>query len=181
MNRSPAFGALWSLLLLFLLVPTTACSLVPSARMESVAISPDGKLLTIDFGDDSSSFIYKIDVESGNASRLTDAGTGKESRAGGPPFGGIENLGAPSFRAFCERVGSTDVNFNEKTGRIGLRFPPLQRTQGWGTLFRGGPHKGKVGHPPQHSAQSLSCPVAGTAAEQLLRELADYPGRHVLR
>ena len=53
--------------------------------------------------------------------------------------------GGPSFRAFCERVGSTDVNFNEKAGCIGPMLPPLQRTQGWGTLFRGGPTERKMG------------------------------------
>jgi hypothetical protein len=47
--------------------------------MESVAVSPDGGLLAIDFGDDSTSFIYKIDVQSGNATRLTDAKVGRES------------------------------------------------------------------------------------------------------
>jgi Tol biopolymer transport system component len=87
MNRSPAFAALLGLLLFFFLVPTTACNRVPSARMESIAISPDGKLLAIALGDDSTSFIYKIDVESGNASRLTDEGAGRESSPAFSPDG----------------------------------------------------------------------------------------------
>jgi Tol biopolymer transport system component len=55
--------------------------------MESVAISPDGKLLAIDFGDDHTSFIYKIDVDSGNATRLTGAKVGRESSPAFSPDG----------------------------------------------------------------------------------------------
>ncbi len=47
----------------------------------------DGKLLAIDFGDDNSSFIYKIDVDSGNATRLTDAKVGRESSPAFSPDG----------------------------------------------------------------------------------------------
>jgi len=55
--------------------------------MESVAVSPDGRLLAIDFGDDSTSFVYKIDVESGNATRLTDTKVGRESSPAFSPDG----------------------------------------------------------------------------------------------
>jgi hypothetical protein len=41
--------------------------------------------------------------------------------------------GAPSFRVMCERVGRTDLKFSRFIRRW---FPPLQRTQGWGTLIR---------------------------------------------
>jgi Tol biopolymer transport system component len=48
-----------------------------------VAISPDGKLIAVDFGKGGASFIYRIIVETGIATRLTDAKTGAES---GPAF-----------------------------------------------------------------------------------------------
>jgi hypothetical protein len=53
--------------------------------------------------------------------------------------------GAPSFRVLCERVGSTGL----KPSRF-LRpwFPPLQRTQGWGTPCRGGIGNRKGGTTP---------------------------------
>ena len=51
--------------------------------------------------------------------------------------------GAPSFRVVCERVGVTDATLRG----MGTRFPPLQRTQGWGVVVVS--KKRKVGHPPQ--------------------------------
>jgi Tol biopolymer transport system component len=83
MDRRTAFRFLSGGFLLVILFSTMGCNRSPSARMGSVAVSPDGGLLAIDFGDDSTSFIYKIDVQSGNATRLTDAKVGRES---GPAF-----------------------------------------------------------------------------------------------
>jgi hypothetical protein len=50
-----------------------------SDQIRSVAVSPDGKLLAVDFRKDNTSFIYKIAVETGVATRLTDAKDGEES------------------------------------------------------------------------------------------------------
>lgn len=50
-----------------------------SDQIRSVAISPDGKLVAVDFHKDNSSFIYKIAVETGVATRLTEAKDGEES------------------------------------------------------------------------------------------------------
>ncbi len=68
-----------------LLVP---CLLLGSAtnktgQIRSLGVSPDGKLIAVDFGKGSTSFIYKIAVDTGNATRLTDAKSGAES---GPAF-----------------------------------------------------------------------------------------------
>ena len=52
-------------------------------RIRAVAISPDGKTIAVDFGMDNPSFIYKINVDTGIATRLTSAKTGVES---GPAF-----------------------------------------------------------------------------------------------
>jgi Tol biopolymer transport system component len=53
------------------------------STFRSVAISPDGKLIAVDVGKGSTSFIYKIAVDTGSATRLTNAKTGEES---GPAF-----------------------------------------------------------------------------------------------
>jgi hypothetical protein len=66
----------------------------------------------------------------------------------------IPTVGAPSFRALCERVGVpiSISTLNWKTCER-TRLPPLQKTQGWGT------HRGsdignqhamekRMGHPP---------------------------------
>lgn len=46
--------------------------------MESVSVSPDGKLIAVDFVKGESSFIYTIDVATGVAKRLTNAKDGEE-------------------------------------------------------------------------------------------------------
>jgi hypothetical protein len=49
-----------------------------SDQIRSVAISPDGKLVAVDFHKGNTSFIYKIAVDTGVATRLTDAKDGEE-------------------------------------------------------------------------------------------------------
>jgi dipeptidyl aminopeptidase/acylaminoacyl peptidase len=67
-----------SLILLFLLRPMICLEKSPD-HTESVAVSPDGKIIAVDFENGGESFIYKISVDTGNATRLTDAKTGHES------------------------------------------------------------------------------------------------------
>lgn len=78
MNKSLR-SLLFDGLLLAILLSILGCHRSPSARIESVAISPDSKLLVIDLENETSAFLYKVDVASGNATRLTDAKTGGES------------------------------------------------------------------------------------------------------
>jgi Tol biopolymer transport system component len=68
---------------LLFLHPLVACARESSGQIGAVAISPDGKTVAVDFGKDSTSFIYKINVNTGMATRLTNAKTGAES---GPAF-----------------------------------------------------------------------------------------------
>lgn len=65
-------------LLLLLDLPAT-CAANSKGQMGGVAISPDGKLVAVVFQKDSTSFIYKIDVDTGIATRLTDAKAGAEA------------------------------------------------------------------------------------------------------
>ncbi len=51
-----------------------------SGQIRSLAVSPDGKLIAVEFAKGNTSFIYKIPVETGKATRLTNAKTGVESR-----------------------------------------------------------------------------------------------------
>jgi Tol biopolymer transport system component len=66
------------LILLFLLCPMICLGKSPD-HIRSVAVSPDGKIIAVDFEKGAASFIYKIAVDTGNATRLTDAKTGNES------------------------------------------------------------------------------------------------------
>src|SRR5271154_5645700 len=72
---------------LFLLLPRITWSGDSDGRMESVSVSPDGKLLAVDFVKGNASFIYKIPVDSGVAMRLTDAKDGEESSPAFSPDG----------------------------------------------------------------------------------------------
>jgi Tol biopolymer transport system component len=64
------------LLFLYTLI---ACAEQSSDRIRSLAISPDGTLIAIDFGKNNESFIYIIRAGTGFASRLTTVKTGAES------------------------------------------------------------------------------------------------------
>jgi Tol biopolymer transport system component len=68
---------------LLLLCPFASCTGKSSGQIRSLAVSPDGKFLAVDFGQDNTSFIYEINVNTGIATRLTDATTGTEA---GPAF-----------------------------------------------------------------------------------------------
>ena len=54
------FKALRQGLLLLILVSPGACSGASSGQIQSVAISPDGEIIAVDFGKDGASFIYKV-------------------------------------------------------------------------------------------------------------------------
>jgi len=71
---------------LFLLV-SGMCSGESHGRMASVAISPDGKLVAVSYEKGHTSFIYKIAVETGIATRLTEAKTGAETTPAFSPDG----------------------------------------------------------------------------------------------
>jgi len=61
--------------------------------MRGLAISPDGKLLAVDFRKDNTSFIYKVAVDTGRATRLTDTKAGQET--------------SPAFSADGKRIAFT--------------------------------------------------------------------------
>ena len=60
---------------------------VSPGNLRTVSISPDGKVIAVDFGNDAASFIYVISVDTGNATRLTDAKDGWESSPSFSPDG----------------------------------------------------------------------------------------------
>jgi Tol biopolymer transport system component len=117
------------LLLLATFLSMTGCHRTPSARIESVAISPNGRSLAIDVRDNNSSFIYKVDVASGNATRLTDAKTGSES--------------SPAFSPDGKRIAYSYSPGKEQPSRIitqnvdgsNLRPWPVSRAGGYWPVF----------------------------------------------
>jgi Tol biopolymer transport system component len=77
---------------LFLLLPMD-WSGTSSGQMRSVSLSPDGKIVAVEFKKSSTAFIYKVSVDTGNATRLTTAKAGYES--------------SPAFSADGKRVAFT--------------------------------------------------------------------------
>jgi Tol biopolymer transport system component len=74
------------LIFLFLLCPVICVGKSPD-HIGSVAVSPDGKLIAVDVEKGGTSFIHKIAVDTGNATRLTNAKTGEESMPAFSPDG----------------------------------------------------------------------------------------------
>lgn len=87
MNGYSMFRALRIGLVLLLFLRPLDCIGASSGQIRSVAISPDGKVIAVDFRKGSTSFIYKVDVETGSATRLTEARIGEESSPAFSPDG----------------------------------------------------------------------------------------------
>ena len=64
-----------------------------SGQMGSISLSPDGKIIAVEFKKGSSAFIYKVSVDTGRATRLTNAKAGYES--------------SPAFSADGKRIAFT--------------------------------------------------------------------------
>lgn len=91
-------------LLLFALSSASYGHVSSRARIASLAISPDGKLVAFGFGYEKASFIYVAPVETGVAKRLTDAKDGEES--------------SPSFSVDGKRIAFTDSPSDDTRPRI---------------------------------------------------------------
>lgn len=72
-------GTLRRALFLLFLLTRLAFSSDSSGQIKSVAISPDGKLIAVEFAKGNTSFIYTVPSDTGSANRLTSAKTGLES------------------------------------------------------------------------------------------------------
>lgn len=85
-------------LLFLLLFSVVAGSAQNVGQMREVSISPDGKFIALVYATNHTYFIYRIALDTGKATRLTDAKTGDES--------------SPTFStdgrqvAYCFRSGS---------------------------------------------------------------------------
>jgi Tol biopolymer transport system component len=73
--------------LLFLLVVSPVIFASSRGEIHGIAVSPDGKTMAVAYVQGNSSFIYKISMGTGIASRLTDATNGKESSPAFSPDG----------------------------------------------------------------------------------------------
>lgn len=79
--------------LLLFLIPPVACAGTPAGQIDSVSVSPDGKTHAVAYEKGHTIFIYKVAVDSGIATRLTNATTGEET--------------SPAFSPDGKRIGYT--------------------------------------------------------------------------
>lgn len=176
MDRRTAFRFLSGGFLLVILFSTMGCNRSPSARMESVAVSPDGGLLAIDFGDDSTSFIYKIDVQSGNATRLTDAKVGRESSPAFSPVGKrisysySPGKGQPSS-VVIENIDGSNLHAWPPSG--GNDYWPVFSLDGKTAIFARSAYYGNyspIAQPHPHGWDLYAADSDGTSVRQLTHE-----------
>ena len=78
---------------LLFLTSLIACAGKSSGQMKSISLSPDGKIVAVEFKKGSTAFIYKVSADTGDATRLTTAKAGHES--------------SPAFSADGKRIAFT--------------------------------------------------------------------------
>jgi Tol biopolymer transport system component len=111
-------------LVLLVFLPLIAWSGTSSGRMESVSISPDGKVIAVDFVKGKASHIYLIAVDTGNAARLTHANAGEESNLTFSPDGKhiaytfFPEDGAPSRIVIGNADGSDLQEWSRSEGKV---------------------------------------------------------------
>src|SRR6266481_6218628 len=81
-------------LIVLILLPSFACKASSNGELHGINVSPDGKLLAVTFVKDKSFFIYRIPLDKGQASRITQNETGEE---GGVTFSPDGKLIAYSY------------------------------------------------------------------------------------
>jgi len=176
MHRRKALRFLSGGFLLLILFSTIGCNRVPSSRMESVAISPDDKLLAIVLGDDNTSFIYKVDVDSGNATRLTDAKAGRESSPAFSPDGKrisysySPGKGQPSS-IVIENVDGSNLHSWPPSG--GNDYWPVFPLDGKTAIFARSAYYGNyspTAQPHPHGWDLYAADSDGTSVRQLTHE-----------
>ena len=72
---------------LLILLPAMASAAPSAGRLSGTAVSPDGKTMAVTYVKNGTCFIYKVALETGRASRLTNAAAGFESSPSFAPDG----------------------------------------------------------------------------------------------
>jgi Tol biopolymer transport system component len=111
------FKGLTGGLLFLLFFPSSTYSAASPGRIESVSVSPDGKLIAVSFAEGNTSFIYIVPVDTGIATRLTDAKDGEES--------------SPSFSADGKRIAYSYEPGDHRRPRIVIANVDGSGTHQW--------------------------------------------------
>jgi Tol biopolymer transport system component len=158
---------LGSCLLLLFLIPRVACCEDSPGRMLGLSVSPDGKFIATTYVKGSSWRIYKIDMVTGEASRLTHANAGEEA---GPTFSPDGKLIAYSYVAEKDHQQIVVMNVDGSSPRTlsGSGTANLDATfapSGGKIYFRRAEPR-----PHEHSWDMFSINIDGSQFTQLTHE-----------
>lgn len=167
-------GCLVSLVFL----PSMTWSGTSSRGMESVSISPDGKVIAVDFKKGKTSHIYLIAVDTGNAARLTHANTGAESNLTFSPDGKhiaytyFPEDGTASRIVVGNADGSDPHEWSRSPDKV-RDFSPVFSPDNKTMIFARSGYYGSyspVAQPHHHAWDFYAADVDGTNIRQLTNE-----------
>jgi dipeptidyl aminopeptidase/acylaminoacyl peptidase len=167
-------GCLVSLVFL----PLMTWSGTSSRRIESVSISPDGKVIAVDFVNGKTSHIYLIAVDTGNATRLTHANTGEESNLTFSPDGKhiaytyFPEDGAPSRIVIGNADGSDLHEWSRSRDKV-RDFSPVFSPDNKTMIFARSGYYGSyspIAQPHHHAWDFYAADLDGTNVRQLTDE-----------
>jgi Tol biopolymer transport system component len=153
--------------IVLILLSSLACKASSDGEIHGINISPDGKLLAVTFVKDKSFFIYRIPVDTGRASRITQNESGEE---GGVTFSPDGKLMAYSYvptgghqRIVVMNVdGSSPRSFAESgTANLYATFAPTGTTIYFARSYP---------PPNYHEWDIFSMRLDGSEVRQLTRE-----------
>jgi len=163
-------------MLLLLAMPCLSYSRDSSGQMGSLAISPDGKSIAVDFGTDGGSFIYVIPIDTGIARRLTNAKDGTEL---GPSFSADGKRIAFAYRPASEtrsRIAIVNVdgsNLREWSPSGDDDFSPVFSPDGKTIVFGQSRYFGSyspIAQPHSHAWDFYASDVDGRNVRQITNE-----------
>ena len=173
-----AFRAVAGCLVSLVFLPSMTCSGTSSHRMESVSISPDGKVVAVDFVKGKTSHIYLIAVSTGKAIRLTQANTGEESNLAFSPDGKriaytyFPEDGAAS-RIVVGNADGSDLHEWSRSREQVRDFSPVFSPDNKTMIFARSGYYGSyspVAQPHHHAWDFYAADVDGTNIRQLTNE-----------
>ena len=163
------------LLLLFLLTRMSYGGTL-SGEIRSVAVSPNGKIVAVEFKKGDTSFIYRIDVDTGKASRLTDVKTGEETSPAFSPDGkriaySYSPGNGASARIVISNVDGSDLHSWSPSG--GSDFSPVFSPDNKTIIFARSGYYGSyspIAQPHPHAWSLYESDLEGKNVRQLTNE-----------